>query len=263
MTVEDMIPAYCINLDRRTDRWLHMSGMFERIGLTVERLPATDGQDPQAALVLAQHPAAALLSTGALACFESHRRAWQRLIDSGASHALVFEDDLLIAPGLARFQQAGWIPPEVNLVKIETNGNRLHLARYPLYKISDDRTLVRLNSYHAGAGGYILSCGLARKLLPLSRDCLEPVDDFLFDRFGRYGFIAHQMVPAPVMQGKSQLARAQAGNWAEASITEHWTDTVEDSSDQKEGLVGRVLRRVREELRARRLGSRYVAVPWG
>jgi len=34
---------YCVNLDRRTDRWDFVSNQFDRLGITVERISATDG----------------------------------------------------------------------------------------------------------------------------------------------------------------------------------------------------------------------------
>jgi glycosyl transferase family 25 len=240
-----------------------MSAQFERLKLTVERVSATDAQDPQIRVELMKHPAAASLSLGALACFESHRRVWKRLIESGASHAMIFEDDLLIAPALTDYQDSRWIPEEAELIKIETNGTRLHLARQALCKIGPERSLARLGSYHSATGGYIVSARLAQKLLPLSRDSIEPVDDFLFDRNGLHNFPIYQMIPAPVVQGASRLAQAAAASWAESSLTEHWAEGVGDATDRVETKIGRVTRRIREEMRARRLGTRYAAVPWG
>lgn len=258
-----MIPAYCINLDRRSDRWEHMSSQFKNLNLVVERVSATDGKDPEIKARFASHPASSRLSIGALATFESHRRVWQKLIESGASHAMIFEDDLVIAPGLAEYQKTEWIPEAADLIKLETHGTRIHVGRKPFCTIGPGRTLVPLRSYHSAAGGYILSARLAERLLPMSRDCLEPVDDFIFNRHGRQDYAIYQMVPAPVVQGASGLAQVDKGNWVQSSLTEHWADGLKDSSDQAETQFGRVLRRFTEELRSIRLATRYATVPWG
>ena len=258
-----MMPTYCINLDRRSDRWAHMLAQFERLGLVVTRLSATDGQNPDVRATLLRHPAADRLSPGAVACFESHRRAWQALLDSGAPHGMILEDDLMIAPGLRAFQTPEAIPGTADLIKIETNGNRIHLARKPQLALVEGHLLAGLRSYHSGTGGYIISARLARQLLQQSRTSLKPVDDFLFGADAQQAIDILQMVPAPVVQGASPLVRAAAGAWAQTSITEHWAAEVDHSSDQPESRVFRVWRRLREEIRAQRQQTRYVTVGWG
>ena len=37
----------------------------------------------------------------AIACFESHRRAWRRIAEGQASHGVVLEDDLILQPDFA------------------------------------------------------------------------------------------------------------------------------------------------------------------
>lgn len=262
-----MIPAFCINLDRRPDRQAHMQAQFARIGLVAERLAATDGQDPAVAAALAARHGGGRLSAGAMACFDSHRRIWAMLAAGRAPQAIVLEDDLLLAPPLAAIQRAG-LPAGADLVKIETNGTRVHLARGPgLAADAADpgRRLVPLRSFHSGAGGYIVSARLAGRLLALSERSREPVDDFLFDRAGRGSFPILQMVPAPVAQGASRPAQAAgaSGGWTATSITEHWAPGAADPSDRRETPPARLLRRLREEARALRHGTRYVTVPWG
>ncbi|TGD61793.1 glycosyltransferase family 25 protein [Tabrizicola sp. WMC-M-20] len=258
-----MMLTYCINLDRRLDRWSHMLAQFERLGLVVTRMSATDGQDPEVRTSLLRHPASDRLSPGALACFESHRRAWQALLDSGASHAMILEDDLMIAPGMQTLQILGAIPETADLIKIETNGTRVHIARTSQVSLAQGRRLAGLRSYHSGTGGYIISARLAGKLLALSQTSLEPVDSFLFNADAQRAIDILQMVPAPVVQGASPLVRASAGDWAQTSITEHWAAEADDSSDRPESRVQRVWRRFREEIRAKRLQTRYVTVGWG
>lgn len=43
------LPAWCINLDRRPDRWANVLTEVEQAGITIQRLPAVDAHDPDVA----------------------------------------------------------------------------------------------------------------------------------------------------------------------------------------------------------------------
>jgi GR25 family glycosyltransferase involved in LPS biosynthesis len=77
---------FCINLDRRDDRWLRCIGIFKSLNLEVERFSAFDGQ---------------LLDTGygkkyngELGGTISHTRLIKKIIDEGYERVLILEDDV-------------------------------------------------------------------------------------------------------------------------------------------------------------------------
>ncbi len=164
-----------INLDRAPERLAHMQREFARIGATFTRLAATDGQagdfDSHVNALEGRR-----LSRGETACFISHRRCWQALVESGESHGVVLEDDVFLGEGAAPFfRSADWFPKQAGLVKLET-----YLAPT-----------------------FALDVATARMLVEASATIDRQVDDFLFDPEGEPFARArvHQLVPAVAIQG--------------------------------------------------------------
>lgn len=75
---------YCINLDRRFDRWQHCLREFSLHDLTVERVPAVDGAQLTSAKI----------KPAELGCVLSHRSVLQRIVDNKIPTALILEDDV-------------------------------------------------------------------------------------------------------------------------------------------------------------------------
>jgi len=69
---------YCINLDRRPERWQEVCKVFDSVGILhrVQRFPAIDHENPRRGCALSH-----------LACIEQARRA-------GCLNVLIFEDDI-------------------------------------------------------------------------------------------------------------------------------------------------------------------------
>jgi glycosyl transferase family 25 len=76
---------YCINLDRRTDRWEEVSKLFENNDLIVERHSAFDGKKE----LTLPYPSSSELA-GAI----SHRDVILKAKELGLKNVLVFEDDV-------------------------------------------------------------------------------------------------------------------------------------------------------------------------
>lgn len=72
--------AYYINLDHRVDRRTHIEQEFQRIGIPAQRISAV--YEP---------------TRGILGCGKSHVRALESFLRSGATYALIFEDDFTFA----------------------------------------------------------------------------------------------------------------------------------------------------------------------
>lgn len=78
--------VYCINLDRRPDRWQEVSSVLAENGISAERHQAVDGASIE--------KTCALLPTE-VACTMSHIEVIAKFLDSGADRCLVIEDDIV------------------------------------------------------------------------------------------------------------------------------------------------------------------------
>lgn len=82
---------YCINLDRRTDRWEECLNEFKKHNLNVERFSAIDGRNLEIVLeeLLAQG-----LTVGNIGAIYSHRAIIQYAKDKNFENILILEDDI-------------------------------------------------------------------------------------------------------------------------------------------------------------------------
>jgi glycosyl transferase family 25 len=175
---------YLINLDRSPDRLQRMATIFSDLGLDFTRMPAVDGAKLIAEGKLHRPERAGLiyqLGPGETGCFLSHRACWEAIANAEQNHGAVFEDDVHFGSGLAELlSNDAWIPGDADVVKLETT--RVHaLLDRTGNKLALGRSLKRLRSTHTGASGYILSKSAARKLIALSEDFVDPVDQFMFN----------------------------------------------------------------------------------
>lgn len=258
---------YCINLDRRPDRRAYIEEACARHGLGVERIAAVDGDDPEVAAAAAALPPMARgkhISPGAYGCLQSHRIAWRRLIESGESHAIVIEDDIVLADGIADLAAGtDWIPEDADIVRVETSGHRVHVGTRGL-RLPGGRELRRLGSLHYGTGAYVISAAAAARL----RDEVltgEPIDVVLFDPASPASArsVIYQMWPAPAIQGKRAALLGHAApepGWAHTSIEVRFDGQTAQASERP---LQRLVRRASGEVASRRRGMRYLVVPHG
>lgn len=105
MIFEDLFSTtFCINLERRKDRWERVQGEFEREGLTVEKVHATVGDkysedDMGGLLRRIDSKDDGRLTKWEYACLTSHRRCWERAIMLDIESFFVFEDDVSLVKG--------------------------------------------------------------------------------------------------------------------------------------------------------------------
>lgn len=83
------IKKYCINLDRRPDRWAMANIQFKKHGLDVERFSAVDGNEIPAKESLTLKP-------GLYGCTASHFLLIQRAKYLRLPMVMVFEDDVVL-----------------------------------------------------------------------------------------------------------------------------------------------------------------------
>ncbi len=176
-----------INLDRHLERRTRMEALLRN--LPYQRLAAVDGTS------LPKRPSP--LTQFEIACIESHRQAAQLFLESGAAHVCILEDDVHLGRDFPSYiQDERWIPPEADIIKLETMFQTLRLGSSTPAR---DRHLHRLYSRHHGTAGYILSRHGAQKLLALTATPQRPLDRILFpDIHGQ--LITLQLNPALVIQ---------------------------------------------------------------
>jgi GR25 family glycosyltransferase involved in LPS biosynthesis len=94
MTLNDYFDKiYCINLDRRTDRWESAQKEFEKHGIVVDRISAVEG--------------------GAQGLIETNKRIFRNAIVKGYNSILILEDDVEFIEDLQnKFKEAYSSVPE-------------------------------------------------------------------------------------------------------------------------------------------------------
>jgi len=77
---------YCVNLDKRTDRWEESKEQFKKYNLNVDRFSAVDGSSVEVKY--------GSLNDGQIGCALSHIEIIKSLKSDGFKNALVLEDDV-------------------------------------------------------------------------------------------------------------------------------------------------------------------------
>jgi GR25 family glycosyltransferase involved in LPS biosynthesis len=117
------IPVFCINLDRRPERWTFFSKQPGLTGTDVKRHSATDGQtlsaqdarispETRRRILTKRRRAHGEINTlGAIGCTLSHIAVWDRFLKEypEAEFAIVLEDDAAVPKGAFAFIET-WAP---------------------------------------------------------------------------------------------------------------------------------------------------------
>lgn len=181
-----VMKAYLINLERRPDRLHEMSEQLTALGIAFERIAALDARsmpDAELASRFRDDGPLGIIPKGDKCCALSHVQAWQAFADSGEPYGLILEDDVEIdASAAPLLRDTAWIPPSVDLVKIERFGppNQRVLIDERI-SIGNGRKIGRLRSRHTGAAAYIVSRAAAKTLVDFAEPWTLPVDHLLFN----------------------------------------------------------------------------------
>ena len=218
---------YCINLERRADRWAHVEAQTAGLPCDLERIAAVDGKAPGFAEANASLPRSGPVGPmldSTLACSLSHFKTWQTFVDdaSAGEVALVLEDDMAFTP---RAQAALTAALDADLggydlLKVEglmprAKGRLLG----PGQAIGGPFHIHRAFQLLGGAAGYLIRRRLAEHLLTSFTPALSvPIDHFLFYPGRRSGFAGVPygvLRPAIVRQAKalgSDIPIPEVGN---------------------------------------------------
>lgn len=176
--------VYVINLLRRPDRRAFMQQQADRLGLEFDYIDAVDARTdaPEFAEVEVRGGLHGRISRGDLACTLSHRKFWRLFLESGASHAVVLEDDAILADDCGQlFADSGWVPPGAEVVKLERHGKAKPIFMDRVMRPAAGRQVGRLYSKCAGTAGYLVSAAGARRLLAATERVDDPIDQMMFN----------------------------------------------------------------------------------
>lgn len=191
------IPSIVINLERDVDRLKHMQQELDQAGLTLQRFDAVRGDAiPESAAALFHADVSRLLSPGERGCYASHLEVCLKIASGQiASPALVFEDDVRLAPDFAIALQETLraLPAEWDLVRLSNNPKH---ACFNQARLSGGRHLVRYSNVPGSAGAVLWNRSGAEKFLkpPLR---LLPIDQDL-RRVWVWNLNTFGISPAPV-----------------------------------------------------------------
>lgn len=224
-----------INLDRSPERLAHIRAQFEFIGIAFERVEAIDAWDRPELDHMRQnvrYEKRLRLTSGEIACLLSHRACWTIIAQGDASYGAIFEDDIVFSSEAgALLGNAGWIPADADIIKLETFFWNPVIGRKRILA-GPHFSLFRLYADHIGTGGYIVSKRAACSLIEATREISVAVDDLVFNPVYQPlpRKTVYQMVPALCIQDQllgdegfglpSLLKQPRDAQWAAVETVE-------------------------------------------
>jgi glycosyl transferase family 25 len=196
------LKIYLINLDRAQDRLRRMEMKCAGAGLAVERVPAVDGAalqfpHPEFDARAYRYLHGRRVIPAEVGCYLSHVECARRLLQSGATHALVLEDDVAFPPDFGRLLQDVLLNShDWDILRLSTINRG---PKFGFRRLTDGRSLAIALTREKGAGAYIINREAARwiceKLVPMRLSY-----DIAFDLEYLDGLRAAFVDPAPVSQ---------------------------------------------------------------
>ena len=215
-----MIKSVVINLARHQDRLLWFMDNASQVHLPVERIDAIDVKDLSVQSQIDDFiQIESALSRVEVACFLSHRKAWERLLSSKESYLAIFEDDVHLSQDIVNLLIPDLVPEGIGIIKLECPLQKVAYVQRSYAKFSG-RSLHRLLTTAYGAAGYIISRECARRALEIMKTCRKPVDFLLFnaDSVLWKEFSVLQVVPAPCIQDHAYTRLNQSSILFESAI---------------------------------------------
>jgi GR25 family glycosyltransferase involved in LPS biosynthesis len=220
----DELPAVCISLDRRADRWAVFQEYARAADLQVQRLSAVDAK----ALDPVNHPAVSLGTAhnirfktrrshheidaaGAVGCSLSHFRAWEQLLAGGAPALLVFEDDAPIPadfkPRLARVLRE--LPADWDMVQFQMTVWDDAKGCAPI----EGQSPWHLCTALMGSYAYMISRKGAQKMLDRAYPIEMHVDAYMayMSKMGHIRMLWHPLIDIPGPELDSDITHGTQG----------------------------------------------------
>ncbi|VEG13285.1 glycosyltransferase family 25 protein [Moraxella cuniculi] len=175
--------VFIINLAQSTDRLELQKQQFDRLSMAFERLPATTVGDISERFYLdnIKH-GQRLIKQTEMACFLSHKSAWEKVVLENQPCAILEDDAVLVydfkqvLDGISKLND-----PNIDLINLEVQPRNKVVASSPSHSIlSDEYAIYQLLLEKNGTGGYVLFPSGAKKLLAEAQHRLALADAFIF-----------------------------------------------------------------------------------
>lgn len=202
---------YAINLARATVRWQKLESQLLELALPYERVEAVEGARLPAELPEFSELSYKLLhgrrrTPAEIGCYLSHIECARRLLASQFTHALILEDDVVIAPQTGAVVDAAIErASEWDILRLSTVN---HGRKFPYAPLVEEYNLAVALTREKGAGGYVINRHAAevflRRLLPI-----RVAWDIAFDVEHLLGLRSVFVTPLPIDQNTGQESQIQ------------------------------------------------------
>ena len=220
-----VFPVYVINLDRRPDRWIRISGTLDQMGIQYERISAVDARELEySAAKIQSHVHSSettrKISIGDEACALSHFKAMESFLNTSHSIALILEDDAILASDLPQLLGSiEWFPRNYDLVNLEVCREIEYLAGPRLGITPTGRMLREIYRFQKGGGtsAYFISRRGASLVMNSGKNFSLQISHLLFDRF--FSSVSRTLRPVQVFPA---MARQQRIGDSDIAPTADW-----------------------------------------
>ena len=191
-----------------------------------------------------------------IAVFESHRRIWQQVAETGGGPVVVLEDDTLLSERFCNVITLLTLASDgYDVVKLD-GIDKVRRFGAPMFfgaNSSSDIVVRPIFQTISSAAGYMLSNEGANKLMMWSSSYSDGVDDFLFRP--RKGYHLFQLFPAVCAQGTTLLPKQELQEQQSFLVRGESSATYRYARKHKGPMLFRMIREVRRGIR--RLGREF------
>nr|WP_136252784.1 glycosyltransferase family 25 protein [Ningiella ruwaisensis] len=176
-----MLPIFVINLDRSEGRLKKASTQLDNLGIKFERISAVDGraisrEELYKHYCIEQNKQKyhRALTPGEIACYLSHRKAWQQIVERALPAAIILEDDFLIESGLENILALVASNRKFDYVKLANQLGRPRKTK--VLEMVGSGELVAFKKVPAQTCAQLVSLNGAKRLLEFSDRFYRPID---------------------------------------------------------------------------------------
>ncbi len=197
------VPILLINLDRSTGRLSQMAERLGAVGLAFERVTAIDGKmlSPEEKRAVNPPRARFTFIDTEIACYLSHLKAIQLVVERGLRRAIILEDDAILEADFAVWaEQQSPLPADCDILKLEGFG-AANSIKIPLFRHAN-RSVQFAYRVTGGAAAYLVTLEGAHKLQTALKTMKGQADTDLF-AYWRSGLAVYEVWPFPACQDGS------------------------------------------------------------
>lgn len=172
---------FIINLDDCFDRLAQQKQQFDKLNLSFKKISATCASKVDETYYhhiqqYAQRP----IKKAEVACFLSHKKAWEQVIKADQP-CIVLEDDAILVNDFSKILSDIEQLDDVDFINLEVQPRYKIVAKNPSHHLSNkDYASYRLFLDKSGTGGYVLFPTGAKKLLNHSKHHFALADAFIY-----------------------------------------------------------------------------------